>query len=224
MSRAEDETPIEFVERARRLGERLPETADRMALKSILAELLRLRCDAGRLGDEVQALIQRKVIDVRSPAGDALLDFRDPPRTARGDRLAATDAEMERLKTWSASAQEVLRRLGDFGGPRDGVSPAYHDMSSDIVVLEDDTRPRLSGFCLTVGHVRTARELTGGVSANDGAVVKREIADLHQEIDTLEGAVATERARASAAETERTALAAEVERLTAELKLLRGRT
>lgn len=97
MSRVEAETPPDEVAVVRRLADSLS-GAERLAVVSVLAELLRLRRDGGRLGDEVQALIQRKVIDVRSPAGDALLDFRDPPRTERGDRLATVDAEVAELR------------------------------------------------------------------------------------------------------------------------------
>jgi hypothetical protein len=46
------------------------------------------RAGAERLADEVAALIARKVVDSRSPVGDALLDFREPPRTPRADRIA----------------------------------------------------------------------------------------------------------------------------------------
>ena len=34
---------------------------------------------ADHLADEVAKLVERKVIDARSPAADALLDYRDPP-------------------------------------------------------------------------------------------------------------------------------------------------
>lgn len=62
------------------------------------AEVERLKGDGNRLADEVAALVRRKVIDSRSPAADALLDFRDPPSTPRADALAEARAEVERLK------------------------------------------------------------------------------------------------------------------------------
>lgn len=112
MSRAEAETSPDEVAVVRRLADGLG-GAERLAVVSVLAELLRLRRDGGRLGDEVQALIQRKVIDVRSPAGDALLDFRDPPRTERGDRLAALEERMDAMRgvgnAWPLA--DVLERL-----------------------------------------------------------------------------------------------------------------
>jgi hypothetical protein len=43
---------------------------------------------ADRLADEVAVLVRRRVIDARSPAADALLDYRNPPSTPRADRLA----------------------------------------------------------------------------------------------------------------------------------------
>jgi hypothetical protein len=49
-----------------------------------------LAADAGRtLADEVAVLVKTGVIDSRSPAGDALLDYRDRdhPMSPRGDRL-----------------------------------------------------------------------------------------------------------------------------------------
>jgi hypothetical protein len=63
------------------------------------------RC-ADRLADEVDVLIQRKIIDSRSPAADALLDYREPPRTERSDRLAKLEAEIARL-------QLQIERLSD---------------------------------------------------------------------------------------------------------------
>jgi hypothetical protein len=56
-----------------------------------------------RLADEVAVLIRRKAIDARSPAGDALLDYREPPSTERADRMAVLETENERL------AADVLR-------------------------------------------------------------------------------------------------------------------
>lgn len=46
------------------------------------AATLRL-LDADALADEVAALVARRAIDSRSPAADALLRYRDPPRTRR---------------------------------------------------------------------------------------------------------------------------------------------
>ena len=51
------------------------------------------RC-ADALADEVAALITRRVLDPRSAAGDALLDYRDPPRTPRSDRLAELERDL----------------------------------------------------------------------------------------------------------------------------------
>lgn len=48
------------------------------ALDSLRSAYLRLK-DADHLADEVQRLVERRVIDARSPAADALLDFRNPP-------------------------------------------------------------------------------------------------------------------------------------------------
>jgi hypothetical protein len=67
--------------------------AAREALTEIQAENVRVRRDGARLADEVAVLVKRRIIDSRSPAADALLDFRDPPSTPRADRLAELDAQ-----------------------------------------------------------------------------------------------------------------------------------
>lgn len=56
-----------------------------------------VRC-ADALADEVDVLIHRKVIDMRSPAADALLEYRDPPRTERSDRLHCLEARVRQLE------------------------------------------------------------------------------------------------------------------------------
>lgn len=67
---------------------------------------------AMRLADEVAVLVRRKVIDARSPAGDALLDFRDPPSTPRADRIARLEAENDELRksaaTWKRVAEGAI--------------------------------------------------------------------------------------------------------------------
>ncbi len=52
-----------------------------------------VRC-ADALADEVSVLVMRQVLDARSPAADALIDYRNPPSTPRADRLAELEAEM----------------------------------------------------------------------------------------------------------------------------------
>lgn len=50
---------------------------------------------ADKLADEVAVLIQRGRLDSRSAAGDALLDYRNPPRNERSDRIADLEAEVK---------------------------------------------------------------------------------------------------------------------------------
>lgn len=50
---------------------------------------------ANALADEVAVLVRRQVIDSRSPAADALLDYREPPSSPRADRLALLDAHFQ---------------------------------------------------------------------------------------------------------------------------------
>lgn len=52
---------------------------------------------ADALADEVAVLVRRKIIDSRSPAADALLDYRNPPSTERADRMAKLEAERDAL-------------------------------------------------------------------------------------------------------------------------------
>jgi hypothetical protein len=75
------------------------------------------RC-ADALADEVDALIKTGVIDSRSPAADALLDYREPPSTPRSDRLASLDAEVSEMRSASrdrsayfAEQQEYVKAL-----------------------------------------------------------------------------------------------------------------
>lgn len=59
------------------------------------------RSCADALADEVAVLVLRKEIDARSPAADALLDYRNPPSTPRADRLAELEAACQRMtKFW----------------------------------------------------------------------------------------------------------------------------
>ena len=79
-----------------------------LAIREVLAQNGRLRAietdmllslrGAERLADEVAALIQQGRIGSRSAAGDALLDYRNPPRNPRSDRIAELEAENEQLR------------------------------------------------------------------------------------------------------------------------------
>lgn len=62
---------------------------------------------ADTLADEVAVLIRHKVISMRSPVADALLDYRNPPATERADRMAALEAANATLTTM----REAIRRL-----------------------------------------------------------------------------------------------------------------
>ncbi len=95
--------------------------ADRIA--QLTAEVERLRQEmpldrrcAEALADEEAVLVLRGVIDSRSPAADALLDYRNPPSSPRADSLATeraaherTKADLERVK----SAYEMLSSVYD---------------------------------------------------------------------------------------------------------------
>ena len=68
------------------------------------------RC-ANALADEVDVLVHRKVIDSRSPAADALLDYRNPPSTPRSDRLAKLEAELGHERKMTSEAVSKLTAL-----------------------------------------------------------------------------------------------------------------
>lgn len=75
---------------------------------------------AEALADEVAALVRRGALDARSPAADALLDFRDPPSSPRADRLASLGGRAARvmefaadLEREAASLRELAAEAGD---------------------------------------------------------------------------------------------------------------
>ena len=74
------------------------------------AEAARLQRDGDRLADEVAALVRLRELDPRSPAGDALLDYREPPSSPRADRLAATERRAEDAER---RAEDAERRAED---------------------------------------------------------------------------------------------------------------
>jgi len=78
------------------------------------------RC-ADALADEVSVLIRQKVISERSPAADALLDYRNDGQmlSERSDRIASLGREIERLKklldrdhTGLAAGLNAVRQIG----------------------------------------------------------------------------------------------------------------
>lgn len=66
---------------------------------------------AQTLADEVDVLVQRKVIDSRSPAADALLDFREPPSTERSDRLVVLEGVLREVMEAAFFANSFEGRL-----------------------------------------------------------------------------------------------------------------
>lgn len=100
---------------------------------------------ADRLADEVNVLVRRKIIDARSPAADALLDYRDPPYTEHSDRMA----ELERSLEDARAAIVTLVTIGDL--MRRGIAKGQ--------AAFDNRRDRLS--------------VAGG--ANDGRVQKKDL-------------------------------------------------
>lgn len=61
---------------------------------------------AERMADEIAVLVQRKFIDSRSPAADALLDYRDPPQTERSERIV--DMERDLVAALTSIGEQAL--------------------------------------------------------------------------------------------------------------------
>jgi len=74
------------------------------------------RLGADRLADEVAVLVHRKWLDARSPAADALLDYRDPPSTPRADRMAKLEGQVLQLEAKIARLEAAVSGEGG-GGP-----------------------------------------------------------------------------------------------------------
>ena len=79
------------------------------------------RC-ADALADEVDILVGRHVLDQRSPAADALLDYRNIPRSQRSARMLSLTDELERVR----AQLETLR-----GAALNVTTDAAQDMLED---------------------------------------------------------------------------------------------
>ena len=73
--------------------------------------LFHAKIGAARLADEVAALVRRGVLDSRSPAADALLDYRNPPSSERADRLAAAEQRVAALTEAQREADKLLAAI-----------------------------------------------------------------------------------------------------------------
>jgi hypothetical protein len=100
-----------------------------------------VRC-ADALADEVAALVLRRVIDSRSPAADALLDYREPPSTPRADRIAALESRVLAIvgELWSArqagDLRDVAQRLREHLFPRTHELDLRRDTAAALRVLK----------------------------------------------------------------------------------------
>ena len=70
----------------------------RARVKELEALMEPWRVTAQALADEVDVLVRRHIIDARSPAADALLDFRNPPMTPRSDRLTTLEFQLDEAR------------------------------------------------------------------------------------------------------------------------------
>ncbi len=105
---------------------------------------------ADALADEVAVLVQRKVIDSRSPAADALLDFRNPPMSEHSSRMVTLEVVVEQLqgerdiarKERNADRAELVRLRAVVGemqalaGKLDGAIICAVDANGDLIDLK----------------------------------------------------------------------------------------
>lgn len=66
---------------------------------------------ADKLADEVAVLVRRRVIDSRSAAADALLDYRNPPVTPRSERLSELEAQLAASEAGHLEHQAFAEQL-----------------------------------------------------------------------------------------------------------------
>ena len=85
------------------------------------------RLCADRLADEVAVLVRRGALDSRSPAADALLDYREPPSSSRADRLAEACRLLEEARA------QLLQTL-------DRIDPHWDTMRSRVQEMSDRMR------------------------------------------------------------------------------------
>jgi len=117
--------------------------AELLALKASAVGLV-ARC-AEKLADEVDVLVRTHKLDSRSPAADALLDYRNPPQTERSDRIVELGKENQKLKAATeemANFKADSEQLVNVVGPRaQKLLLDLEEARHDIVVLrvERDT-------------------------------------------------------------------------------------
>jgi hypothetical protein len=71
-----------------------------------------VRC-ADAMADAVDVLVRTKVIDARSPAADALIDYRNPPTTPRSDRILDLESTITELRDLLTNAITMLEANSD---------------------------------------------------------------------------------------------------------------
>jgi hypothetical protein len=86
---------------------------------------------ADRMADEIALLVRRKEIDARSPAADALLDYREPSTSERSDRMLELTHEVERLLAESGRQCALALRERDHA---ERFAKLWRD---DVKLLED---------------------------------------------------------------------------------------
>lgn len=116
------------------------------------SHLVRLQA-ADALADEVAALVMRRALDARSAVADALLNYRENPRSDRSDRIAALETDLaaardavfkEGLVRIEAEKQLAVERAACDGYRSDhraeSGSESHECFREDFVVAAYDTR------------------------------------------------------------------------------------
>lgn len=155
-------TPADWQEHVRQhLEEREKETAraDRaerecIALVKDYGPFAKRASDS--LADEVAALVRRRVIDSRSPAADALLDYRDPPSSPRADRLAELESDRDSLRAelnrYKSAAPVVNSVVGE-------QNTTIEALRAELLAANANTAARKVDYIQVRGHLAVLRKV-----------------------------------------------------------------
>lgn len=179
---------------------------------------------ADELADEVAVLIRRRELDARSPAGDALLSYRDPPPTPRSDRMAELEAATVGL---NRRVRELAAQDAPFWKKRtESAWAVLNSLANRLGVVHEDDKIRAAVF-KRLDDLERDREFwrsNASAAGRDVLGLQGEIAERYRVVTSLEAELneaatelATERAERLAVETERNNLRGELEDLAAHL-------
>jgi hypothetical protein len=91
---------------------------------------------ADALADAVAAMVSLRQIDARSLAGDALLDYRDPPRSERSDALAALRLLVRDLAEGLEYAESIMWMAQEYADAGGRGGPEMRDYTAAKAALD----------------------------------------------------------------------------------------